>query len=398
MSRIRSVYYGWVLAWTLGPTQLISWGIVYYTFGVLLDPMQRELGWSKAELTGAFSLALLVNAISSIFVGRWLDTRGPRGIVVIASCAASILVLAWANVHTLSSYYFVWALIGVTMSALLYEPAFWTLTRWFSGQHSLDRSKAFTLLTFFGGLASTVFVPLASALNARFDWRQALTILAALLAITTILPHALLLRTPKYKSDFSEKSDLFKSNSYLRQPAFIYLAIALALSSVSWSAMSVHLISYEISRGLDPTFVAWAAGFVGVTQVIARLVVVPFSKTDSNVGIAAAMFVCQSLSILALLLLPTVIGLIVYVVFFGIGNGLVSPIRAALVADTFGIERFGRVNGAIAFSMAFSRAIGPVVVGAWATWQGYSPALWVLSMTTVISAWCIWKIGRLLRS
>ena len=40
------MYYGWVLVVTLGVTETISWGILYYAFAVYLAPMQAELGWS----------------------------------------------------------------------------------------------------------------------------------------------------------------------------------------------------------------------------------------------------------------------------------------------------------------------------------------------------------------
>src|SRR5690242_10871321 len=54
-------YYGWVLVWTLGVTETVSWGILNYAFGVFLAPMERDLGWSRATLSGAFSLALLLS-------------------------------------------------------------------------------------------------------------------------------------------------------------------------------------------------------------------------------------------------------------------------------------------------------------------------------------------------
>ncbi|MCS7255642.1 MAG: MFS transporter, partial [Thermomicrobium sp.] len=52
--------YAWVIVATLALTETVSWGILYYGFAVFLVPMEREFGWSRASLTGAFSLALLV--------------------------------------------------------------------------------------------------------------------------------------------------------------------------------------------------------------------------------------------------------------------------------------------------------------------------------------------------
>jgi len=98
------MYYGWLVVATLGGTETISWGVLYYAFAVLLEPMRRELGWSLGELTGAFSLALLLNGVTAIAVGRWLDRRGPRLLMTAGSCAG-VLVLAWSRVTDLRGFY-----------------------------------------------------------------------------------------------------------------------------------------------------------------------------------------------------------------------------------------------------------------------------------------------------
>lgn len=53
------LYYGWVITVTLAITETISWGIIYYAFSVFITPMEAEMGWSRGQLTGAFSLMLL---------------------------------------------------------------------------------------------------------------------------------------------------------------------------------------------------------------------------------------------------------------------------------------------------------------------------------------------------
>ena len=68
----------WGIVGALSVTETVSWGILYYAFAVFLLPMQRELGYSAAQLTGAFSLALLVSAVAGIAVGRHLDRHSPR--------------------------------------------------------------------------------------------------------------------------------------------------------------------------------------------------------------------------------------------------------------------------------------------------------------------------------
>ena len=101
-------------------------------------------------------------------------------------------MIAWSRVESLPGLYVVWALMGLVFAATLYEPAFAAIVGWFA-QH---RDRALLTLTLFAGLASTIFVPVETWLLARMDWRSALLVLAAFLAVTTIPVHAIFLRPP----------------------------------------------------------------------------------------------------------------------------------------------------------------------------------------------------------
>ena len=53
--------------------QLITWGSVFYTFSLLMGPLEAELGMTRAESSLAFSLALLAEGAGAWLVGRWID-------------------------------------------------------------------------------------------------------------------------------------------------------------------------------------------------------------------------------------------------------------------------------------------------------------------------------------
>jgi MFS family permease len=132
----------------------------------------------------------LVSGIMAVPVGRWLDRYGARGLMTVGSCLATIAIMAWAQVQTLVGFYLIWVAIGIICAMILYEPAFAVAATWFVRR----RSQALTLLTFGGGLASVIFVPLATWLVQLYGWRASLWILALILAVTTIPLHALILR------------------------------------------------------------------------------------------------------------------------------------------------------------------------------------------------------------
>ena len=110
--------------------------MLYYAFSVILTPMEHDLGWSRATVTGAFSLALVLSGLGAAPVGRWLDGHGARGLMTIGSVAGALLMVAWANVGDPLSFYVVWAGIGIVMAMTLYEPAFAVVAQWFDRQRN----------------------------------------------------------------------------------------------------------------------------------------------------------------------------------------------------------------------------------------------------------------------
>ena len=93
-------FYGWRIAWALGVTQTISYGVLYYAFSVFIAPMETELGWSRAETSTAFSLALLLSSVVAIPVGRYVDRHGARQLMTLGSVAGVVLVLLWSSVQS----------------------------------------------------------------------------------------------------------------------------------------------------------------------------------------------------------------------------------------------------------------------------------------------------------
>jgi MFS family permease len=375
--RGRHIYYGWALAYVVGITELVSWGILYYAFGVLLTPMQRELGWSSAQLSGAFSLALLCGGLAALPFGRWLDQRGPRMLMTLGSIIAVVLVVAWATTDNLIAFYLLWGAIGIVTAAVLYEPAFWIVTTWFSGEWASQRGKALTIVTFFGGLASTVFVPLTNALKDVYGWRGALIALAIILALLTILPHALLLRNAPNRAtaSFNKTRAATQPTAHLKEatrtPAFWILSIAFALSSLIMSVIGVHFISFKISQGVDAATTAYAAGLVGVMQVVGRLTIAPLGDRLPRKYVTSAVYGLIVLGLLSLLVLSPTASLYTYVVLYGIGVGATTPLRPALIASTFGAQGYGTISSSISLLATFARSIAPVLAGLFVASNGY---------------------------
>jgi MFS family permease len=376
--------------------------------------MQEELGWSRTALTGAYSLGLLVSALAAPLAGRWLDRHGPRGLMTLGSALGTVFLLVWASVEDLWALYLVWVGIGLAMAATLYEPAFAVLAKWFER----GRARALLLVTLAGGLASTIFLPLSAWLVGAQGWRGALLTLAAILALLTILPHALVLR--RRPADLGLLPDgIEPSNSYqkeaahaphelreepksvplgaaLRGPAFWLLAAAFFLGTLSQAAVYVHLIPYLAERGYGLGSAATLTGLIGASQVLGRVVVTFLEGRLPRDAVTAGIFALQAVALVVLIQSRSPLGVVAFVLPFGAASGAVTLARASAVADFYGPDHYGSIGGVVGMFVTGARTLAPVGAGVMsAALGGYAPVLWTLTSGSAVAAVAMFLAQRL---
>lgn len=361
-------YYGWYIAAALAITETISWGIIYYAFSVFLTPMEAELGWTRTEMTGAFSLALLIAGAIAFPIGTWIDRRGARLLMTAGSLAASLLILAWSQVHDLPTLYLIWAGLGLCAAAVLYEPAFAVIAVWFVRR----RGQALALVTFAAGLASTIFVPLSNALLHNFGWRSALVILGLFLAVTTIPLHLLVLR--RHPDDLGLSPDGGRKDgtspppqpmgvslrTALHSRSFWMLTAAFSLSNLSAAAIRFHLIPFLIGAGFDASSAAVAAGSIGILQVTGRVIFAPLDSRISSRVMAGSLFGLEALALFVLLLGSSTWNVIVFILIFGASYGAKTLARPSLLAAFYGSSHFARISSIMAVFLTITTTAAPV--------------------------------------
>ena len=106
------------------------------------EQQYRELGFSAAELTGAFSVSLLVAGVAGIAVGRFLDRHSPRALMTAGSAAGALLVVAWSRVESLWAFYAIWAALGSFAPASVGAAVFTVTSRFFSSGQSSGTSHS----------------------------------------------------------------------------------------------------------------------------------------------------------------------------------------------------------------------------------------------------------------
>ena len=390
MGRLVRLDYGWIVVATLCVTETVSWGILYYGFPVMLRPMEEELGWSRVEITGAFSVGMGIAALAALPVGRWIDRHGARGLMTLGSCLGTVLVLLWSQVQSRPTLYVVLGLMGLAMAATLYEPGFAAIVGWFPGR---QRDRALLTLTIVAGFASTIFMPIEAWLVLRFGWRTALLVLAVLLGVLTIPLHALVLRRPPRAEESTTGAPRAAGgvpgvplSAATRMAVFWVLAGAFFIGNFTTNTVTVHLIPYLADRGYSPAVAALMIGWLGAMQVPARIVFAPIATRFGHRAVTATIFFAQAAGLIQLALATRLPTLVPMVVILGGANGMATLARATLVADIFGPRHYGSISGAIALGANGARALAPVGAALLQLTLGsYERLFWLLAAVLVVA-------------
>ena len=369
----------------LSLAQLVTWGSVFYTFSLVAEPIERELGLGRAESSLAFSLALLAEGLCAYPVGRWIDRGHERAVMTGGSVLVGLCLASHSLITSLAGFYTVWTLLGVAMAATLYTPVFAVVTRRFPD----DFRRAIITMTFLGGLASTVFIPLTSWLITSLGWRHALGCLAALQLLVCAPIHGLLLRAAPVPGQRAEVADAQVSLvPYLKSAPFLLIGVFVVLMTAITVALPAHMISLLRERGLAEAWVIAIPASIGVVQVFGRALLY-FFEQRFDIHLANRLIPCLvPAGLAALLLAPWVAnydagaGLVcvsLFVLFYGMGNGMLTIVKGTAIAQYVNREHMASLNGALGIPLALARAAAPLVLGLlWTRPAGYSHGLWLL--------------------
>jgi predicted MFS family arabinose efflux permease len=378
----------WRFVSALSFTQLISYGTLFYAFALIIEPMERELGWSKTALTAAYSLALVSSAFFAVPVGRLIDRGYGRAVMTGGSVLAALFLALWAWTEHYLAFVLIWLGIGAAMSAVFYEPGFAVL----ASRLGLLTRRGITIMTLVGGFASTVFIPLTHLLIEAYGWRGALLVLAALnLTICAVLHAASIPAAPVRLKHGSESPVSARPASdprrVLAKPAFWLFVVTNVLLGIISTGIPVHLIPILLERGFTIDAAVAAYTVIGPAQVAARFLTGFGERAMSLRGIGVA---TMALSVLAFALLPFIPAgswlILGFAALYGAANGMLTIVRALLPPELFGREDYGAIQGMIAMPVRIAMAGAPFAFGALWAWRGNYDAVLLLCLGMAVCA------------
>ncbi|MGP4030902.1 MFS transporter [Pseudarthrobacter sp. 1C304] len=366
-------------------TQTTGWGVLYYALIAAVRPISEDTGWDPALVTGAFSTGLLVSAVAGIVVGRILDGTGPRTLMIGGSLVGVLALGGVAAAPNLPVFFAAWMLAGTAQAAVLYQPAFTVISRWYGPA----RIRPLTVLTLVAGFASTIFAPLTAALSGWLGWRVGFLVLAALLGLVTVPLHARFLNSSWTRTPHKEPAAAARKRirATRHSPEFLGLQALMVLLCLGLYTVTLNIIPLLIEKGADYATAALGLGLVGAGQVGGRLLF-------GSIPAGARLPVITGTGATAVLLLAVLPGpapvLIAAGMLAGAVRGCQTLLQATIVGDRWGSQDLGVLQGTFAAPLtavtAIAPAAGPLLAACLGTYTAMAYAMAVAAGTAAAIA------------
>jgi len=351
----------WRAVTVLGVTQILAWGAIFYPPVLTMPLLATDRGWSLAFAMGGFSLGLGVAGVVSPRVGLLIDRHGGHRVMAAGSLLAALGLVGLAVAQQPLLYLAVWVVLGVAISASLYDAAFSSLGRIFG---TAARSPI-TALTLAGGFASTASWPATHLLIGAYGWQRTYLIYAAVLALVAAPLHAFAL--PRLRTNPQPHLERAGPAAAPVLPAqgwpFLLVAAAFAAYAFVPSGLSAHLLAIFSRSGIEPAAVVAIGMLFGPAQVAARIGELIFARRLHPLALArvAVGLLIAAFGLLAVLGLSAPVAA-TFAVMFGMANGLLTIARGAVPLALFGAGGYGHLMGRIAGPFLVMQALAPLVL------------------------------------
>jgi sugar phosphate permease len=407
----RGLHYGWVIAGVTFLTMLVTAGTVGAP-GVLMLPLQREFGWETAEISSALGIRFVLFGLMAPFAAALINRFGMRQITLVALLIIAAALLSSLAMTRLWQLIMLWGVVlglGTGLTALVLGVT--VATRWFSTRRGL----VIGLLTASTSTGQLVFLPLLAALTERFDWRAAVAMVCAGLALAAIAVAALMRDQPADVGlqPFGHATGEAAASAAATTPSLLTAWLALRDASRTgtfWVLFGTFFICGASTNGLIQThFIPLCSDFglpaVGAAGVLAAMGMFDIVGTIGSGWLSDRydsrwlLAWYYGLRGLSLIYLPfsdfTFYGLSLFAVFYGLDWIATVPPTVKLTVARFGRERANLVFGWIFAGHQLGAATAAVGAGLSRTaLLSYLPAFFAAGVLCLIAAALVLTLKR----
>lgn len=373
MRRVSRIFYGWWIVAAGFVAMMVSTGLGFHGVSTLVLPLEREFGWSRSAITGAFSVARVESGVLGPLSGWLTDHLGPRKMMIGGACLTAAGYFLLAHVTTLPMLYAVFiGGIVIGSSVGFSTPVGAAVANWFVRK----RGRAFGLMWAGHGM-SGIIVFLLATMIAAWGWRNAVTV-AGVLILTTGLPTAMLMRRrpedygmlpdgdspaapeavqtqpPRFArarevAEAERTGNEYRPSQALRTPAFWLIGVSSGLRQLATAGVSIHFVALLAGPlspiGVSETAAAALFAVMTVTSNIGRIGMSWIGDFLSKRYLMAWGLAVMTGSVAAMGLSRSLVTFVPAAMVFGIGWGGLSALPNLLRADYFGRNAYATIQG-----------------------------------------------------
>ncbi len=405
-------YYGWVIVGVAFVTMAI--GVSARTaFSLLMSPLIDEFGWDRGLAAGAFSFGFLVSAFLGPVVGRVMDTRGPRVVILTGVVLLSAgLFLAPYIERPWHLYATLGVLVGGGANMMTYTAHSQFLPNWFVRRRGLAISLAFAG----AGVGAIVLLPWLQAIILSDGWRASCWAIGWLVVLVVGPLNLLVLKKPadiglmpdgerdaasgaasrpaSHIVDPEWVATEWTLARALRTARFWWIVLGYFCALVAWYAVQVHQTKYLTEIGFAPLVAAWALGAVSVVGIPGQIILGSLSDRIGREWVwtagCAGFAICYA-ALIALEHAPSTVLLYVMVFAQGFFGYALTSVMGPIVVEIFEGPHYGSIFGTITVALIGGGAAGPWIAGVIHDASGsYRMAFLLIIACCIVSAIAIW--------
>jgi len=363
-------FYGYFVVGASLLIMSVMWG-GYYAFGVFFKPVLDEFGWTRAVISGAFSLASIVNGLLTVAVGGLTDKYGPRMVMTVCGLLLGLGFILMSQVSDVFQLYlFYGILVGAGMSGS-FVPLTSTVARWFFKRRGLMTG----IVAAGSGIGALIGPPVASRLIFIHGWRMSYVILGGITLLTVVLSTQLIKRDPKQVGQFpygeneigevelNLRVEDFSLKEAVRVPQFwIFSATGFCYGYCVFAIM-VHITPHAIESGISAVRAANILATIGGFSILGKVLLGRAGDIIGNRRTLILGFILMSIALICLA--PAKMAWLPFLIagIFGFAYGGIAVSHSPLLAELFGLRSHALIFGVFAISVSLGRATGPLLTG-----------------------------------
>ena len=382
-------------------THAVNTGLSYFGMSAFFPSFEREFGWSRTAISGAFSLARIESGILGPVEGYLTDRVGAQRMLFIGLFICALGFFALSFVHSLTALYAVIVLGIVLGSSLGYNmPISVLIAKVFHERRSL----AFGIFRMGPGISGPL-VPVVGWIIGLWGWRTAAMASAGLIFLTG-LPLAIIIKRI-YDQEETARSVIaaegnpasfrraasdpqFTLGEALRHKSFWLLSIAMALRHMVTEGVSVHFVILLVDRGWSTEA---ASGLLGISALIgapARVGMGWLGDLLDKRRLMIGLLFTLSFSVFLMGYTAAAIVFTPCMIIYSLAYGGLASLQEPIRADYFGTRAFATIQGMARSVTTAGTFMGPIIAGfLYDRTQSYTLAFSLFAFVSLASMLCM---------